>query len=355
MITIVGGGTAGWLSALIARQFLPGARIVVVESKEIGILGAGEGTTPHFVGRFLDFCQIPMSELVKHCGATFKNGIRFVNWRGDGSSYFHPFINDVSGSPKMPHFHPERWTPPEEVDFTTLASLRGKCLMRPRPAGAEVGRNPLARVDHLGAFAVHFDAKRLAAYLKRVALSRNVEHIEDTVTAVLPDPSGGIDSLVLADNGRIGGRLFVDCTGFSRVMLGKHFGVRWIDVAESLPVDRALPFFLPLDGPRPPFTDAIAMEAGWVWKIPVEGRYGCGYVYDSDFIGDDDARAEVRRMFGAEVDMPRVLSFRAGYHEKIWVKNCFGVGLATGFLEPLEATSIWAALPPAQSPLRYPG
>jgi len=337
-ITVVGGGTAGWISALIAKEFLPAVRVVVVESPEIGILGAGEGTTPTFVTDFLDFCRIPFPDLVRHAGATFKNGVRFVNWRGDGSSFFHPFMNMVS-KPDLGLFHPDRRLSPTQLDFSSFAAVQALTLLSPRP-----GATSPVDVERHGAFAAHFNAVRLAAFLKKVALSRGIEHVEGTVTGVIPDASGAIDRLRLQEGGSIGGQLFIDCTGFRRVLLGQHFGVPFVDVSDTLPVDRALPFSLPLDGPRLPLTDAIALDAGWAWKIPVEDRYGCGYVFDSDFQTPDQARETVRTHFGPQVELPRVLRFQAGYLERIWHKNCVAVGLSSGFLEPLEATSIWASL-----------
>lgn len=343
-ITIVGGGTAGWITALMARQSLPpGAQITLVESAEIGILGAGEGTTPHFVGLFLDAVGITMEELVRHAGATFKNAIRFENWTGDGSSYMHPFDDAITPGLQLPLVHPDTPLPNREVSFSCHVSAMDRLLIRPGPDGPTGAGGALDGMKTLGGWAVHFDARKLAGYLKKVALSRGIRHVEGTVVGVKVRTNGALAELFLNGDRSLAGDFFFDCTGMRRLLLGGHYKVPLVDVSEALPVDRAIPFFLPLDGPRAPYTEAIAMDAGWAWKIPVEGRYGCGYVYDSTFATEEQARAHVRARFG-DVEMPRVLSFQAGYLERIWEKNCCAVGLASGFLEPLEATSIWATI-----------
>lgn len=343
-ITIVGGGTAGWITALMARRNLPRtAKISLVESAEIGIIGAGEGTTPHFVGLFLDAVGISMADLVQHAGATFKNAIRFENWTGDGSFYMHPFDDHVTPGLDIPMVHPQHPLPNREVSFSCHASCMNRVLIRPSAEGPTGSGGPLDGLQSVGGWAVHFNAKKLAAYLKTIALQRGIEHIEGKVVGLRARPSGLLAQLVLEDGRAVEGDFFFDCTGMRRLLVGGHYKVPLVDVSSALPVNRAIPFSLPLNGPRAPYTEAIAMDAGWAWKIPVQGRYGCGYVYEEAFATEDEARAHVRARFG-EVEMPRVLSFEAGYLERIWEGNVCAVGLASGFLEPLEATSIWATV-----------
>lgn len=337
-IVIVGGGTAGWLTALSARAFLPNAAITLVESSSIGILGSGEGTTPHFVSDFLDLCGIPMAELVREAGATFKNGINFRNWTGDGSEYFHPFFDYVYPVIELPIVHPEQPRPISELTFSGLATRNGRTVLSP----------PQGNDEHLprrhGAYAAHFDAHRLADFLRRKAMERGVQRIDAIVQGVLPNPSGQVDRIILDNGSSLGGELFFDCTGFRRLLIGEFLGSKWIDRGNTLPVDSAIPFSLPLDGPRLPQTDAIALESGWAWKIPVEDRFGCGYVFDSQFASDEDARNTIKQHF-PEADLTdRVLRFKSGYLDEIWKQNVVSIGVSTGFLEPLEATSIWMSI-----------
>jgi tryptophan halogenase len=283
---IVGGGTAGWLTALVLNKFSPYADVTVISSEEIGILGAGEGVTPHF-NLVMQQLEIPLEGIFTNAKATIKAGIKFTNWRGDGDSYLHPFWENRT--------------------------------------------------------AVHFDATLLANHLKSIAVDRGVKHIDGTVKTITNKSyNDDIESFELTDGTIVESDFVFDCSGLHRLIIGKHYNTPWIDYSESLPCNRALPFFIQHneDVTGPQYTEAIAMKNGWVWKIPVQGRYGCGYVFDKRFITDEEAKSEVREMFG-DVEFPRVFDFSAGCYEKTWVKNCVAIGLSTGFTEPLEATSIW--------------
>lgn len=354
-ILVLGGGTAGWITALIAREFYPQYEITVVESDTIGILGAGEGTVPHIVA-VLDFLKIPVSALVKECSATVKVGIKFTNWHGDGSSYFHTFIGDDDL---------EMWNVDNIFRFNVLPtlligrneSLDGASFVAKLAAQDKVPfvfRNilesdfrhypdPVDALHHLGSFALHFDARLLAQFLGRLAQThRNIHHVEGKLQQVLSDPDGNISGLQLEDGSSLPCNFIFDCSGFARLLLGKHFGETWTDYSRHLPLDTALPFFVPHDGSRiPPYTEAIAMKYGWMWKIPVHDRYGCGYVFDSAFITEAQALQEVEDYLGFAVTSPKTFKFRAGAYHNSLVKNCFAVGLSQNFVEPLEATSIW--------------
>lgn len=343
-LTIVGGGSAGWITALYLEQFFEQAEVTVIESSSLGILGAGEGTTPHFVGLFLDAVGISVADVVKHAGAVIKNGIRFSNWTGDGSAYFHPFDDLAARTLGLDTLHPAHQGNEHDLLFADAASLAARVLAAgPRPDSGD--DDPFRRLDHQANMAVHFDAVRLARYLKRVAVGRGVRLLDGLVDRFDQDPAGNITRLHLRDGRSVEADLVFDCTGFHRLILGKLFQVPWKDLKHVLPVDRAIPFTLPLgEGPVRPETEARAMDHGWMWKIPVEDRYGCGYVFDSAFTDNQGALNELKRKFGPNVDATRVLNFTSGYYDRIWVNNCFGVGLATGFLEPLEATSIWISI-----------
>jgi tryptophan 7-halogenase len=345
-IVIVGGGSAGWITANYVRHFLRDAHVTVIESSKIGILGAGEGVTPHFVGMFLDKVGIPLSDLIKHTGTTLKIGIRFTNWNGDGTHYFHPFEDNITPRPDLQFVDPRKG----QIDvrdsiYSAMLADHGKVLFQPKPPfDRDPNANPILHFQQQGGFAVHFDASRVASFLRDVAVRRGVQLYDGEVVGLHQDDRGNIDRVRLSTGDEIPADLIFDCSGLHRLLIGKHFKVPWVDVKKILPVDRAMPFFLPLDGPRPPYTEAIAMKNGWMWKIPVQERFGCGYVFDSDFCTDEDARAEVREMWGQDLELERVIKFRAGYYERIWEKNVVALGLSGGFLEPLEATSIWALI-----------
>lgn len=345
-VVIVGGGTAGWITALmVQRQLGSAARITLVQSSEIGILGAGEGTTPHFIGAFLDQVGIPISALVTHAGATIKSGIHFTNWLGDGTGYHHPFEDRVTPSFELEMHPPGRAIPSERTSYYARAALSGRAPLTARPAfEVPSGADPIRSMAFHGTFALHFNAADLARFLERVGRERGIQVVDGRVIDASRDVRGNLTDLRLATGQVLPCKLVFDCTGFRRLLLGEALGARWHDVTDSLPVDRAIPFELPLEAPVRPMTEARAMDAGWAWKIPTQARYGCGYVYDSDYLDEDAARDEIRRTFGAEGPLERVFRFNAGYYETIWEKNCFAVGVSTGFLEPIEATSIWLSV-----------
>ena len=280
---IIGGGTAGWVTALTIKKYIPYCDVTVVASSEIGILGAGEGVTPHF-NELMSDLDIPMQGIFDNAKATVKAGIKFTNWNGDGVDYFHPFWDNKT--------------------------------------------------------AVHFDASLLAKHLQGIALSRGVKLIDDQVTNINTNTAGDITSFDLKGGQTVEANFVFDCSGLHRLIIGKHFNVEWIAYDHMLPCNRALPFFVQSDDEKPEYTEAIAMKYGWVWRIPVEGRYGCGYVFDKRFVTDEDAIAELKEKFG-EITIPRAFEFKAGAYKKTWVNNCIAIGLSAGFTEPLEATSIW--------------
>jgi tryptophan 7-halogenase len=354
-IIVLGGGTAGWLTSLLSREFNPDFDITLIESEEIGILGAGEGTVPHFI-QILDFLRIPISALVKECSATLKIGIKFTNWHGDGTSYFHDFLAKEEL---------EEWAFDDQFRFNMLTThLVGKgihldsinfysklseqwkvpfILNDLNDIALTNYRDAIAAVQHLGNIALHFDARLLAKFLGKLAQQqRRIKRVEGKFSHVTEDQEGNITGIHLENGNYIPCDFVFDCSGFARLLLGKHFKERWIDYKQHLPLDTALPFFVPHDGRNfPPYTESIAMKYGWMWRIPVQDRYGCGYVFDSSYINEEDAKAEVEEYLGHEIKSPKTFRFQAGTFANTIVKNCFGVGLSQHFVEPLEATSIW--------------
>lgn len=350
-IVIVGGGTAGWLTALIAQRFYPFSKITVVESSEIGILGAGEGTVPHFIA-VLDLIQVSVSELVKNCSATLKVGIKFTNWNGDGKYYFHGFFpnNDLSfyACDKL-FFEDVMFTkifgedrPLGEIDFPKKLADACKVPYSYDNRLHELLKNPIFKFKNHCNFGVHFNARQLAEYLKNVALHRGIKLIDGEVAKVVGEDR--ITSLVLKDGKEVKSDFVFDCSGFARLLIGKHFQSEWASYMEHMPIDTAVPFFIPHDNKNlAPQTEAIAMKYGWVWKIPVKDRYGCGYIFDSSYINEQEALAEAEEYFGMKLESPKTFKFKAGTYKDIYKGNCMAVGLSQGFIEPLEATSIWTS------------
>jgi hypothetical protein len=346
---VLGGGTAGWLTALFIKRYFPETSVTVIQSPDIGILGAGEGTTPHFID-FLDELHIPVSDLVKHAKATIKSGIKFTNWNGRDSSYFHPFkdFNNLFDSSNInfcnyPLLALEQIASGKKLDDISLSAMSSKNNTVRYIKDQEYGGNPILNFHHLGENALHFDANLLAKFLESVGRGRGIHVIENTVVSIGTEEK--INFLTLQTGGIIELDFMFDCTGFKRFVIGDHLKSPWKSYKEYLPVNRALPFFIENNTDIiPPYTESIAMKYGWMWKIPVQGRFGCGYVFDSNLISDEEIKKEIEEFLGFEIDIPRFFNFQAGCYKKTWIKNCIAIGLSSSFIEPLEATSIWVSI-----------
>lgn len=355
-IVVVGGGTAGWLTALYAQIRAPHASVTVIESEAIGILGAGEGTTPTFLS-LLDRLQIPYSRLVKEANATIKHSIKFTNWKNDGTFYYHGFF--ANGDIGFTAFDNEEVLSRTSLLYAT-SLVEGKgfneanyCLQlgEKNKTGFYVHENyegqpipdPILKYVQTTRYASHFDAVKLAELLKKIAVEeRGINRIEGKVVGHAQSENGDIESLTLEDGQVVELDFLFDCTGFARKFIGEVYKTKWKSHKDKLTVDSAIPFFPEIDQENiPPYTEAIAMKYGWVWRIPLQNRYGSGYVFDSSQVSADEAKKELDEYYGYEVESPRVFSFEAGYFENIWVNNCVAVGLSSGFIEPLEATSIF--------------
>lgn len=344
-IVIVGGGTAGWLTALhIQNQYKDSeVDITLIESEDIGILGAGEGSVPNFY-IFLEELKINVPEFILKTNSTHKMGINFVNWNGDGKSYFHSFNS---------HFAEEDYTVDESGNFigsTYLGYLHTQNLnlndyIIPNKLALE-NKSPLIKIDDnklkiYAKHSFHFDAHLVAKYLREVAESRGVKRVEGLVKGFNLE-NEKIQSVILANNFQIKSDFVFDCSGFNRLIIGKLFKEKWKSYSDQLKVNRAVTFNLPTDSIHTgPYTNAIAMKYGWMWQIPLQNRIGCGYNFDNTYISDADAVAELETHFGFSIPINRYISYDAGRYEKAWVNNCIAVGLSLGFTEPIEATSIF--------------
>jgi len=340
-IVIVGGGTAGWMSAAALSKHLErmGTNITLIESEQIATVGVGEATIPA-IGRFNAALGIDENEFLKETQGTFKLGIEFENWGHIGESYFHPFGvhgYDLEGI-DFHHF----WMRLKELGGTeslgdyslnARAAHEGK-FIRPEPQHGGV----INRLE----YAFHFDAVLYAAFLRRYAEKRGVVRHEGLVDKVVLSPETGfIDKIGLQDGREYGGDLFIDCTGFRGVLIEGALESGYENWHKYLPVDRAVAVTTARTDVPQPFTRATAYEAGWQWKIPLQYRDGNGYVYCSDYLSEEQAEIDFRsRLTGALLKEPRHLRFTTGRRKKLWNKNCVAIGLSGGFMEPLESTSI---------------
>lgn len=362
-IIIVGGGTAGWLTALKAKRSYPDLDITVIESKEIGILGAGEGSTP-FLTDFLNHLDIPLSDLIKDCDATIKNGVKFTNWNNDNKFFYHGFapldkslgfdpISEryISGNP-LAAASLLKNNNLNEIDFAEKISEKNKVPFTAKNNKTSFGfvaeKEGIHKYDQVSFFSIHFNAVKLANKLKEIGLSRGIKLIEGTIINVSLDQDNNVESLTLENNEKVYCDFIFDCSGFHRLIIGKVFNAKWKSYKNFLPEDSAIPFFIEMTEEIPSYTEAIAMKYGWIWKIPLQDRFGCGYVYDSSLISEEDAVKEIEEFLGYEPKYPRKdkggFKFDAGAYEEPWTNNCIAVGLAANFVEPLEATSIWVSI-----------
>lgn len=355
-VVVVGGGTAGWLTALTAKKSQPSLHITVIESKEIGILGAGEGSTPH-LNTLLEYLGIPLSDLIKNCDATIKNGIKFTNWNNDNDFFYHGF--PAKDTALGPNFSQSPFLANsslltmsivlnnglKEVDFTEKVSEKNKV---PYVFKSHDKNNPMLSYENISSTSIHFNATKLANRLKDIGLERGINVIDGVIKEVVLDDEGNVKALDLESLGLVGCDFVFDCSGFYRLIIGKTLKSKWKSYESFLPSDSAIPFFIDMNDEIPPYTEAIAMKYGWMWKIPLQNRFGCGYVYDSSLISEEEAIKEIEDLLGYVPVYPRKdkggFKFSAGYYEEPWIKNCVAVGLSANFIEPLEATSIWVSI-----------
>lgn len=340
-VLIVGGGTAGWMTAAALSHLLPAsvAGIRLVESEAIGTVGVGEATVPHirFFNAKLGFDE---ADFMAHTGATFKLGIEFRDWSRLGDSYIHPFGafgEDLAGLPFHQHWLRAFQTgSAESIQAYSLpiGAARDGRFARPSADPA----HPLSTYS----YAYQFDATRYAAYLRNFAEARGVTRTEGRIVEVERNPeSGFVTSVDLEHGERLEADLFVDCSGFRGLLIEQELAAGFEDWSHWLPCDRAWAVPCASAGPLTPYTRATAHRAGWFWRIPLQHRVGNGHVYASAFLSDQEACDALLGQLESPASMaPKPLRFTAGKRRMQWSKNVVAIGLAAGFLEPLESTSI---------------
>ena len=336
-IVIAGGGTAGWMMAALMGKLLgKQLDIKLIESEEIGTVGVGEATIPA-LQTYHDLLGIAEAEFMATTSATFKLGINFEGWKDIGQNYFHSFgttgIDHWSAG--FQHFWLKGRKEGIAKDYgaynsETVAAFAGRFSHLPRSG-----------LNH----AYHLDAGRYAKYLRVLSEAHGVQRIEGKIAAVLQDgpqgKDGDITALQMQDGSRIEGDLFIDCTGFRAMLIGETLGVGYEDWSHWLPCDRAVAVQTAAVREPWPYTRSIAHSFGWQWRIPLQHRVGNGLVYSSKELSDADAPEVLKKNVEGELLIqPRVLKFTPGQRHKTWVRNCIAVGLASGFIEPLESTSI---------------
>src|SRR3569623_753495 len=341
-LVVAGGGTAGWMTASALVKLLPErCNVHLVESEAIGIVGVGEATLPH-IRAFNDKLGIPEAEFMARTRATFKLGIEFQGWGSPGESYIHPFGTFGNAQGEV-DFH-QYWLRLLQAGapVAPLEQYSVGCMIARLNRFARPSSDP-RRLDSTFNYAYQFDANLYAPYMRSLAEGLGAKRTEGRIVAVHRNgETGDVESVQLESGERIAGDLFVDCSGFVSLLLGKALEEPFQDWSHWLPCDRAVAMPCRTATAVTPYTGVIAMDAGWRWRIPLQHRTGNGYVYASAFLSDDAAAESlVGAVEGEAIAQPRPLRFTAGRRERSWVHNCVGVGLSSGFLEPLESTSIY--------------
>ena len=340
-IVIVGGGTAGWMTAAALSRLLPaGHRIRLVESDQISTIGVGEATIPS-IRAFNQLIGLDENEFMRQTQATFKLGIEFRGWGGEGDNYIHGF-GQIGRDQTLAKFY-QYWLKLYQLgeadelgaySINTLAPRHGK-FMRPP---TDMPNSPLADI----AYAFHFDAGLYAKFLRMVSEAQGVKRIEGRiVNTELRGGDGFIEAVVMESGEKVRGDLFIDCSGLAGLLIEKTLQTGFEDWSALLPADSAIAVPCVSDGSLSPYTRSTAHRSGWQWRIPLQHRTGNGHVFSSKFMSADEAQAILMAdLEGDALAEPRLIRFTTGKRKKAWNRNCVAIGLAGGFMEPLESTSI---------------
>ena len=336
-IVVVGGGSAGWMSALALTTGLRGrSQVELIESEEIGIVGVGEATFPS-IRHYNRIVGIDEDAFLRATNGTFKLGIEFRDWRRLGEGYFHTFGNfgELTGAQAL-------WGQYRRLRDPSLGALDEQCLPSVMAMQSRFVA-PGDEGDSLFKYAYHFDAGLYASFLRDMALKRGARRTEGRIVGDARHEDGRVRSVKLADGREVHGDLFIDCSGFGSLLLGRALGEPFVDFGHWLPMDGAWACPCERTGTvLAPYTRATALEGGWAWRIPLQSRTGHGHVFSSRFIDPDRAREQlIQQLDGPALAEPRLIRFSTGHRQRSWVGNVLAIGLSSGFLEPLESTSIF--------------
>jgi tryptophan 7-halogenase len=341
-IVIVGGGTAGWMAAaaLVSVATDRVCHVRLIESDQIGSVGVGEATLPQ-MKEFNDSIGINEADMMAKTNATFKLGIEFVDWGKKGNSYIHPFGkfgDPVSGV----DFH-QLWAKIKTSEGIKSIEAYSYAVQACRMNRCDFPVNDQSEINSTYAYAYHFDAGLYAQYLRKFAEERGLQRTEGKIIEVKQHPTSGcIKSLMLESGEEVTGDYFIDCSGFQSLLLSKTLKAEWEDWSPWLVCNRAVAVQSERLADYPPYTRSTAKANGWQWRIPLQSRTGNGLIYSSNYLSDDEATNNLLQDLDAPaVKDPKIIKFSAGRYKKSWQKNCVAVGLASGFLEPLESTSIY--------------
>jgi len=323
-LIVLGGGNAGLMSALYLRASLPSLNITVVKSNKIGTIGVGEGSTEHW-DIFAKATGIESWEIIREAGATLKAGIKFEDWHGDGTSYYHSLpeylihMDTYTGTPYTMMRMISEGVGTEELHWDLAMS----------------GLVPAA--ENFSQF--HFDSEKLNSLFLRKCSERNITVIDAEIVDAIIDSEGFVESIVDKDNVKYSADFFVDSSGFRRLISSK-LGSTWVDWSAHLPMNSAIAFPSSYQAELPPYTLAKALSSGWHWRSPVQDRFGNGYVFSDQFISETQALDEIQQLFPDAINIGRKVNFVSGKIDRFWIKNCVSIGLSSSFVEPLEASSI---------------
>jgi tryptophan halogenase len=351
---VVGGGTAGFLTALYTRKMFPNDEVTVIHSKDIGVLGAGEGSSPNLVELF-DYLEIPIDYLIKKTKATIRNGTKFSNWSNEGDTFYTDFaktIDQINPYHMNSTINFREFMGPSIYDIVTICNDSDTNSLKKlideknkvyfmHNSKIDLNLVPFYEFQRFSKFGINFDAKLMASVLEQISNDRNINVIDGKVKDFMLNDLNDVTKVIMENEETIDVDFIFDCSGFARLLIGKLYKTDWISYSDRLPVDRAIAFFLEIDKNNiPTYTNATALEYGWMWQVPLQHRYGCGYAYDSSYLSEEDAKKEVEEKIGQEINIVKSFNFNPGVYKEIWKNNCLSIGLASGFLEPIDATSL---------------